>query len=178
MLKEIYCNDIVPVLIDTFHYKNIMQVPKLVKVCVNVGVGNIGMDVNKINEIINDLLLIAGQKPVVTYAKKSIAGFKVRKHDLVGCKVTLRKLLMYIFLEKLIYIGLPREKGFKGFTLKQFDGNGNLSFGIREQVIFSEIKYEQIKTIFGMDVTVVTNSNSDVHAKFLLSQLGFPFVEL
>ncbi|MDM8335007.1 50S ribosomal protein L5 [Wolbachia pipientis] len=177
MFKELYRDRVVESLKDKFNYKNIMQVPKLIKVCVNMGVGDAATDSKAINEPLNDLHLIAGQKPVSMSAKKSISGFKIRKGATVGCKVTLRKDKMYEFLERLIYIALPREKDFRGFSVKQFDGNGNFSFGIKEHVSFLEIDCNKISKIRGMDVNIVTSAISDKEAKELLLAFKFPFFD-
>ena len=176
MLEEVYTNEVVGKLIQEIGYKNVMQVPKVLKVCVNVGVSQ-KFASRSVDAIMDDLKLIVGQKPVVTYAKKSISGFSLRKGDIIGCKVTLRKTQMYGFLERLLYIALPRERDFRGFNMTQFDGNGNLSFGIKEHVVFPEIDYDTINSIFGMDVSVVTNAINDGDAKLLLYYLGFPFIK-
>ncbi|MBV0899213.1 MAG: 50S ribosomal protein L5 [Wolbachia endosymbiont of Fragariocoptes setiger] len=177
MFKDLYKNNIIKSLKDKFNYGNIMQVPKLVKVCINMGVGDAASDSKAINEPLNNLLLISGQKPVSTYAKKSISGFKIRKGAVIGCKVTLRRDRMYEFLERLVYIALPREKDFRGFSVKQLDGNGNFSFGIKEQISFLEIDYDKVTKIRGMDINIVTNATNDIEAKELLLGFKFPFFD-
>ncbi|WP_168463882.1 50S ribosomal protein L5 [Wolbachia endosymbiont of Ctenocephalides felis wCfeT] len=177
MFKELYKNSIIKSLKDEFNYGNIMQVPKLVKVCVNMGVGDAAADSKAINESFDSLYLISGQKPVSTSAKKSISGFKIRKGATVGCKVTLRRDKMYEFLERLVYIALPREKDFRGFSIKQFDGNGNFSFGIKEHISFLEIDYDKISKIRGMDINIITSAASDREAKALLLAFKFPFFD-
>ncbi|APR97997.1 50S ribosomal protein L5 [Wolbachia endosymbiont of Folsomia candida] len=177
MFKELYKDSVVKSLKDKFNYSNIMQVPKLVKVCINMGVGDAAADSKAIDEPLESLYLIAGQKPVSTSAKQSISGFKIRKDAKVGCKVTLRRDKMYEFLERLVYIALPREKDFRGFSVKQFDGNGNFSFGIKEHISFLEIDYDKISKIIGMDVNIVTTAASDKEAKELLVAFKFPFFD-
>ncbi|MDR2548013.1 MAG: 50S ribosomal protein L5 [Rickettsiales bacterium] len=177
MFKELYRDSMVKSLKDKFNYGNMMQVPKLVKVCINMGVGDAATDSKAINEPLDDLYLIAGQKPVSTFAKKSISGFKIRKGATVGCKVTLRRDKMYEFLERLVYVALPREKDFRGFSVKQFDGNGNFSFGIKEHISFLEIDYDKISRIRGMDINIITSTTSDKEAKELLLVFRFPFFD-
>jgi large subunit ribosomal protein L5 len=177
MFKELYKDNIVKSLQDKFNYGNIMQVPKLVKICINMGIGDAAADSKVSNEPFDNLYRIVGQKPVLTYAKKSISGFKIRKGATVGCKVTLRRNRMYEFLERLIYVALPREKDFRGFSVKQFDGNGNFSFGIKEHISFLEIDYDKITKIRGMDVNVVTSASNSVEAKELLLAFQFPFFD-
>ncbi|UWI83159.1 50S ribosomal protein L5 [Wolbachia endosymbiont of Howardula sp.] len=175
MFKELYKNRIIQDLSNSLHYNNIMQIPKLVKVCINMGVGEAAHDSKEITEPFNNLYLITGQKPVYTTAKKSIAGFKIRKGAIIGCKVTLRREKMYEFLERLIYIALPREKDFKGFTIKQFDGHGNFAFGIKEHISFLEVDYDKVNKVIGMDISIITNTLSNHAAKELLSAFSFPF---
>ena len=166
----------VPALKTKLGYSNVMQVPKIVKVCLNIGLGLRGSDSKVMNSCVRDLALIAGQKPVATYAKKSIAGFKIRKGFPIGCKVTLRNNKMYEFLERLIYVVLPREQDFKGLSVNQFDGSGNLSIGIKEHISFLEIDYDKIDKILGLDVNIVTNAVNNNDAKMLLMEFGFPFI--
>ena len=156
--------------------KNIMQVPKLVKVCLNMGVGLVASDAKVIDACVRDMAVIAAQKPVVTRAKKSIAGFKIRKGFPLGCMVTLRGKRMYEFLDRLVNIALPRERDFKGLTMSQFDGHGNISFGIREHISFLEVDYDRIDKVRGLDISIVTTAANDGDAKALLMELGFPFV--
>lgn len=173
--KEIYNNHTTKSLQEQFKYGNRHQIPKLLKVVVNMGVGDAVADSKVINNAISDMTAITGQKPYVTYAKKSIASFKLREGMKLGCKVTLRKNKMYEFLERLVLVALPRVKEFKGFSIKSFDGNGNITFGIKEQIVFPEINYDKIDKIRGMDITIVTSANTDEEAKALLSEFNFPF---
>jgi large subunit ribosomal protein L5 len=149
--------------------------PKLVKIVVNMGVSEAVSDSKVINHAINDMTLITGQKPYTTYAKKSIATFKLREGMKLGCKVTMRKDRMYDFLERLVIVALPRVKEFKGFSVKSFDGRGNLTFGIKEQIVFPEINYDKIDKIRGMDITIVTSAKTDEEAKELLTGFNLPF---
>ena len=174
-LAEKYNSQIREQLKGKFGFKNIFEVPKLEKIIVNIGVGEAVSDSKVINNAINDLTLITGQKPVITKAKKSIAGFKLRKGLSIGCKVTLRKKRMYEFLDRLIFIALPRVRDFKGLSKKSFDGLGNYSIGIKEQIIFPEINYDKIDKVRGMDITIVTSSNNNEHAYELLKSFNLPF---
>ena len=174
-LAEKYNSQIREQLKGKFGFKNIFEVPKLEKIIVNIGVGEAVSDSKVINNAINDLTLITGQKPVITKAKKSIAGFKLRKGLSIGCKVTLRKKRMYEFLDRLIFIALPRVRDFKGLSKKSFDGLGNYSIGIKEQIIFPEINYDNIDKVRGMDITIVTSSNNNEHAYELLKSFNLPF---
>ena len=176
-LKQFYTEKLRPSLMQKFNYSNILQTPRLEKIVVNIGVGENVADSKKINAAVDDLALITGQKPSVTKAKKSIAGFKLRKGMNIGCKVTLRKDRMYEFVDRLITIALPRVRDFKGLSKKSFDGNGNYSLGIKEQIIFPEINYDNIDNIRGMDVCINTSAKSQEHAKALLKALDFPFKE-
>ncbi|AHC39371.1 50S ribosomal protein L5 [Ehrlichia muris] len=176
MLKDLYKSHIVPSLKVKLGYSNVMQVPKIVKVCLNIGLGVSGSDSKVMNSCVRDLALIAGQKPVATYAKKSIAGFKIRKGFPIGCKVTLRNNKMYEFLERLIHVVLPREQDFKGLSVNQFDGCGNLSIGIKEHISFLEIDYDKIDKILGLDINIVTNAVNNNDAKLLLMEFGLPFI--
>ena len=170
-LKDLYFKELREKLKNKFELKNIFEVPKLDKIVVNIGVGEATVDSKKINSAIEDLAQITGQKPQVTQAKKSIAGFKLRKGLNIGCKVTLRKNRMYEFLDRLIYIALPRVRDFKGLSKKSFDGNGNYSIGIKEQIIFPEINYDKIDKIRGMDISIVTNTRKEDYAYELLKDL-------
>ncbi len=174
-LQERYVKEAIPGLKSRFGYKNIMEVPRLVKVVINMGVGEATQDAKVIDAAVNDLTQIAGQKPVVTKAKRSIAAFKVRAGVPVGCKVTLRGQRMYEFLDKLFNIALPRIRDFRGVSPKSFDGRGNYSLGLREQLIFPEINYDKIDKIRGMDVVIVTSAKTDEEAFELLKLLGMPF---
>lgn len=174
-LKEKYINEIRPALMERFGYKNIMQVPRLEKVVINMGVGE-GKDNPKILEAaVKELALITGQKPVITKAKKSVASFKLREGMSIGCKVTLRGELMYDFVNKLINVALPRVRDFRGVSPKSFDGRGNYSLGLKEQIIFPEIDYDKVEKVLGMDITIVTTARTDEEAMELLRQLGMPF---
>ncbi|MDR0329403.1 MAG: 50S ribosomal protein L5 [Rickettsia sp.] len=173
--KDLYTKEIVPNLQKEFAYKNKHQMPKVVKIVVNMGVGETVTDSKVINNAVNDLTLISGQKPLVTEAKKSIATFKLREGMKVGCKVTLRKDRMYDFLERLVIVALPRIKEFRGFSSKSFDGRGNFTFGIKEQIVFPEINYDKIDVIRGMDITIVTSAMNNEEGKLLLSGFNLPF---
>jgi large subunit ribosomal protein L5 len=173
--KELYKSKIVKELQEKFNYKNSMQIPKLTKICLNMGVGEAVKDSKIINAAVGDMTLISGQKPVTTLAKKSNAAFKIRENMPIGCKVTLRNDRMYEFMERLVLVALPRSRDFKGFTLKNLDGKGNLSFGLKEQIVFPEIDYDKIDMIRGLDVTIVTTANNNEEAKELLSGFHFPF---
>ncbi|WP_410520641.1 50S ribosomal protein L5 [Candidatus Tisiphia endosymbiont of Piscicola geometra] len=173
--KDLYTKEIVPNLQKEFAYKNKHQMPKVVKIVVNMGVGETVADSKVINNAVNDLTLISGQKPLVTEAKKSIATFKLREGMKVGCKVTLRKDRMYDFLERLVIVALPRIKEFRGFSSKSFDGRGNFTFGIKEQIVFLEINYDKIDVIRGMDITIVTSAMNNEEGKLLLSGFNLPF---
>ena len=174
-LKELYVKDLRNKLKEKFKLENIFEVPKIEKIVVNMGVGEAAIDSKKINSAIDDLMHITGQKPQMTQAKKSIAGFKLRKGLNIGCKVTLRKNRMYEFLDRLIYIALPRVRDFKGLSKKSFDGNGNYSIGIKEQIIFPEINYDKIDKIRGMDICIVTSTKREDYAYELLKGFNLPF---
>jgi large subunit ribosomal protein L5 len=173
--KELYIKEIVKSLQEKFLYKNIHQMPKLSKIVVNMGVSDAVSDSKVINHAISDLTAITGQKPYTTHAKKSIASFKLREGMKIGCKVTLRSDRMFDFLERLVIVALPRVKEFKGFSVKSFDGRGNMTFGIKEQIVFPEINYDKIDKIRGMDITIVTTAKTDEEAKLLLSGFNLPF---
>ena len=175
VLKEQYQEKIVPALMKKFGYKSIMQVPKLEKIVINIGLGDTKENPKALDNAIADLTAITGQKPVITKAKKSIAAFKLREGANVGCKVTLRNDKMYDFAYKLFNVSLPRVRDFRGLPNNSFDGKGNYSLGIKEQVIFPEIEYDKIDKIRGMDIIFVTTANSDEEAKELLTELGMPF---
>lgn len=175
--KKLYEEEVVKKLMEEFNYKSIMAVPKIEKIVVNVGWGEAVVDPDSLDVVVDELTLITGQKAVKTYAKKSISNFKIRKGMAIGAKVTLRKTLMYNFLDVLINIALPRTKDFNGVSTKGFDGRGNFSFSIKEQVVFPSIKYDMIKQIHGMDITIVTTAKTDLEAYKLLKYLGFPFRE-
>lgn len=174
-LKEKYVNEIIGKLKEKFSYKNIMQVPKLEKIVINMGLGEAIQNAKAIDAAAGDLALIAGQRPVVTRARKSIAGFKLREGMPIGCKVTLRGNQMYEFADKLLNIALPRVRDFRGVSGKAFDGRGNYTLGVKEQLMFPEIEYDRIDKIRGMDIVFVTSAKTDEEAKELLAQLGMPF---
>ncbi|PKM80559.1 MAG: 50S ribosomal protein L5 [Firmicutes bacterium HGW-Firmicutes-14] len=174
-LKEKYINDVIPKLMEKFSYANIMQVPKLEKVVVNIGLGEAIQNAKAIDAAVGDLSIITGQRPVVTRAKKSIAGFKLREGMPIGVKVTLRGGRMYEFVDKLFNVALPRVRDFRGVSGKSFDGRGNYTLGIREQLIFPEIEYDKVDKVRGMDIVFVTSAKNDEEAKELLGQMGMPF---
>ncbi len=174
-LKEKYLNEIVPSLKEKHNYKSTMEVPKIEKIVVNMGVGDATTNSKLMDAAVNDLALITGQKPVITKAKKSIAGFKLREGQPIGCKVTLRGDKMYDFLEKLIRISLPRVKDFRGVSKKSFDGRGNYTLGIKEQLIFSEIEFDDVVKVRGMDIVIVTTAKTNEEAYDLLNGIGIPF---
>ncbi len=175
--KELYHTEVVQKLKEHFKYTNVHSVPKIKSIVLNMGVGKKAVEDSKsIDAAMKDLMLISGQKPHVTKAKKSIAAFKLRKGMKIGCKVTLRRDRMYDFLERLVYTALPRVKDFRGFSVKNFDSFGNLNFGIKEQTVFPEIKYDEITSLQGLNISIVTSAKTAEESKFLLSSLNFPFV--
>ena len=174
-LKEQYKKEVVPTLMKKFNYKSVMQVPKLDKIVINIGLGDLKDNPKSLDNAINDLGIITGQKPIVTKARKSIAAFKLREGANIGCKVTLRRDKMYDFAYKLFNVALPRVRDFRGVSTDSFDGRGNYSVGIKEQLIFPEIEYEKIDKLRGMDIIFVTTAKSDEEAKELLTLLGMPF---
>ncbi len=173
--KELYNKEIVKSLMDEYKYNTIMQVPKLEKIVINMGVGDGIHDSKFLDAAVKDLTIIAGQKPVVTKARKSIAGFHLREGQSIGAKVTLRGENMYYFLEKLIKVALPRVRDFRGVSPRSFDGNGNYSLGIKEQLIFPEIEYDDVVKVRGMDIIFVTSAKTNEEAKSLLKAFGMPF---
>jgi large subunit ribosomal protein L5 len=174
-LKEIYEKRVIPSMVKKFNYKNLMEVPKVVKVCVNIGVGNAKKDPKLLDAAKKSLALITGQQPVVTRAKKSIAGFNLRKNVPIGCKVTLRGERMYEFLYKLFNLAIPRIKDFRGIPLNGFDHRGNFTLGLQDQLIFPEVGYEEVGKSQGLSVTIVTTAKKDKEAQELLVSLGMPF---
>ncbi len=174
-LQETYKNEIVSELMKKFQYKSIMQVPKLEKVVINMGVSDVRENAKALESAMRDLQIITGQRPVATKAKKSIAGFKIREGMQIGCKVTLRSDKMYDFITKLFNVALPRVRDFKGLSPNSFDGRGNYTMGVKEQLIFPEIEYDKIDKIRGMDIIFVTTAQTDEEAKELLRLLGMPF---
>ena len=173
--KELYNKEIVPALMKEFHYDSVMQVPKLEKIVINIGVGEGHNDEKYIEAALKDLETITGQKPVVTKAHKSIAGFKIREGQPIGVKVTLRGEKMYIFFEKLVKLALPRVRDFRGVSKTSFDGHGNYTLGIKEQLIFPEIEFDNVVKVRGMDIVLVTTAKSNEEALELLKELGIPF---
>ncbi|MBR8830353.1 MAG: 50S ribosomal protein L5 [Chroococcopsis gigantea SAG 12.99] len=174
-LKAIYQETIVPKLKEQFGYENIHQVPKVIKVTVNRGLGEAAQNANALKSSVDEIAMITGQKPVVTRAKQAIAGFKIRKGMPVGVMVTLRQDRMYAFLDRLINLALPRIRDFRGVSANSFDGRGNYSIGIREQLIFPEIEYDKIDQIRGMDVSIITTARNDEEGRALLKEMGMPF---
>ncbi|WP_163539058.1 50S ribosomal protein L5 [Gracilibacillus sp. YIM 98692] len=174
-LKDKYNNEIVSSLVEKFNYDSVMEVPKVEKIVINMGVGDAVQNSKALDAAIEELTQISGQKPVITKAKKSIAGFRLREGMPIGAKVTLRGERMYDFLQKLIDVSLPRVRDFRGISKKAFDGRGNYTLGVKEQLIFPEINYDQVNKVRGMDVVVVTTADSDEEAAELLTQLGMPF---
>ena len=174
-LRNEYEDNIRKVLQEQFSYKNVMQMPKLEKIVLNIGVGEAVNDTKKVKTAAAELEKIAGQKPVITYARKSIAGFKVRENMPLGVKVTLRKTRMYEFLDRLVNIALPRVRDFRGLNPNSFDGRGNYAMGIKEHIIFPEINYDQIDQVWGMDIVIATTAKSDDEARALLKAFNFPF---
>lgn len=174
-MLSLYKDNIRPALMKELGYKNVMQIPKISKIVLNMGVGQASQDKKLVNFAVDDMRLIAGQQPIVTHARKSIAGFKIREGMPIGCKVTLRGQQMYDFLDRLITIALPRVRDFEGVPTKSFDGNGNYSLGIKEQIIFQEIDFDKINQVRGFDVIIATTAKTDDEAKALLTAFGMPF---
>jgi large subunit ribosomal protein L5 len=176
-LREKYEKEAIPALKEKFNYTNVMQVPKIEKIIINMGVGDAKENSKMLDAAVNDMTIIAGQKPVVTRAKKSISNFKIRQGMAIGCKVTLRGTRMYEFADKLINIALPRVRDFKGVSSTAFDGRGNYSLGVKEQLIFPEIDYDKVEKVRGMDIIFVTTAKTDEEARELLKLLGMPFAQ-
>ena len=176
-LRNKYKDMVVPAMMKQFNYKNVMQVPKVTHVSVNMGIGDAKDNPKKLESAINELTLISAQKPVVTKSRKDISNFKIRKGYPVGCKVTIRGNRMYDFLERLVSVALPRTRDFRGLSFKSFDGRGNFSFGVKEQIIFTEINYDKIDSIRGMDINVSTSAKSNEESYWLLKLLGLPLRE-
>ena len=174
-VKELYTKTVVPALIKKFNYKNVNQVPKLVKITINSGLGDVKDNGKSVQLAQEELKLISGQKPILTNAKKSVANFKIREGQSVGMKVTLRGTRMYEFFDKLVSIALPRVRDFRGVPTKSFDGRGNYAMGVKEQLIFPEISYDQVEKIRGFDICITTTANTDEEARELLAMLGMPF---
>ena len=176
-LKAKYQEEIIPALTEKFGYKNINQVPKLHKIVLNMGVGDAVTNAKNLDEAVEELTLISGQKPLVTRAKKSIAGFRLREGMAIGAKVDLRGERMYDFLDKLINVSLPRVRDFHGVSTRSFDGRGNYTLGVREQLIFPEINYDNVNRVRGLDIVIVTTADSDEESRELLTQFGMPFAK-
>ena len=174
-LQERYENEVVKSLMEKFNYSSKMQAPKIEKIVLNIGVGDAVSNSKLLDDAVNELTLITGQKPVVTRAKKSIAGFKLREGQAIGCKVTLRGERMYEFLDKLVNVSLPRVRDFRGVSNNSFDGRGNYTLGIKEQLIFPEINFDKVNKLRGMDIVFVTTAKTDEESRELLAQLGMPF---
>ncbi len=174
-LEQKYKETVIPAMMEKFHYQNVMEVPKVEKVVVNIGVGDAIQNAKALEDAVKELEQITGQKAVVTKAKKSIANFKLRAGMPIGCKVTLRSEKMYDFLDKLMNISLPRVRDFRGISDTSFDGRGNYTLGVKEQLIFPEIDYDKVSKIRGMDIVIVTSANTNEEAKALLSEMGMPF---
>ena len=174
---KLYNESVVPAMVSRFNYVNSMQVPKLLSISLNMGIGDAKTNSKKLESAISELELITGQKPVITKSKSDISNFKIRKGFPVGCKVTLRSSKMYEFFERLTCIALPRSRDFRGLSFKSFDGRGNYNFGIKEQIIFTEINYDDIDSVRGLNVTLSTSANTDEEAYWLLKEFGFPLRE-
>ena len=174
-LKEKYTTQIVPALMEKYHYASVMQVPHIEKIVINVGVGDATSNAKLLDDSVAELAQITGQKPVITRAKKSIASFKLREGQAIGCKVTLRGERMYNFLDKLISVSLPRVRDFRGLSPKAYDGRGNYTIGIKEQLVFPEIEFDDVVKVRGMDIVLVTTANTNEEAHALLEELGIPF---
>ena len=174
-LKEKYISEVTPSLMEKFNYSSVMQTPKVDKIVVNMGVGDAVSNSKNLDKAVEELALITGQKPIITKAKKSIAGFRLREGMPIGCKVTLRGERMYEFLDKLVSVSLPRVRDFHGISNKSFDGRGNYTLGVKEQLIFPEVDYDLVDKVRGMDIVIVTTANTDEEGRELLTQLGMPF---
>ncbi len=174
-LQDVYETEVRPALIGEFGYKNAMAVPRLEKIVINMGVGEASQDKKKIEPALQEMARLSGQKPIATYARTSIAAFKLREGMVVGCKVTLRRHKMYEFLDRLVTIALPRVRDFRGISGRSFDGSGNYAMGLKEQIVFPEIDYDQVDTIRGMDIIICTTASTDAEAKALLKGFNMPF---
>ena len=174
-LKEKYIKEVTPSLVEKFNYSSVMQTPKVDKIVINMGVGDAVSNAKNLDKAVEELALITGQKPLITKAKKSIAGFRLREGMPIGAKVTLRGERMYEFLDKLVTVSLPRVRDFRGISATAFDGRGNYALGLKEQLIFPEIEYDQVERVTGMDIIIVTSAKTDEEARELLTQFGMPF---
>ena len=176
-MQQLYVDKVRAQMVEQFGYKNLMEVPKIDKIVLNMGVGEATQDKKKVDKAAEEMALIAGQRPVVTKAKKSVATFKLREGMPIGCKVTLRREKMYEFLDRLITVALPRVRDFRGLNPKSFDGRGNYAMGLKEQIIFPEINYDRIDSVRGMDVIITTTAKTDDEARALLAAFGLPFIQ-
>tara|TARA_B100002051_G_C16628477_1_gene581983 strand:- start:200 stop:826 length:627 start_codon:yes stop_codon:yes gene_type:complete len=176
-MRKSYFENVIPSLVSRFSYSNNFQVPKLVAISLNMGIGDAKTNSKSLDSAFNELAAISGQKPIITKSKTDISNFKIRKGFPVGCKVTLRSTKMYEFFERLVCIALPRSRDFRGLSYKSFDGRGNYNFGIKEQIIFAEINYDNIDSVRGLNVTINTTANSDNEAYWLLKEMGLPLIE-
>lgn len=176
-LKERYVKEITPAMVEKFNYSSVMQVPKIEKIVLNMGVGDAVTNSKNLDNAVEELTLISGQKPLITKAKKSIAGFRLREGMSIGAKVTLRGERMYDFLDKLINVSLPRVRDFHGVSTRSFDGRGNYTLGVKEQLIFPEIDFDQVARVRGLDIVIVTTAPSDEESRELLTQIGMPFAK-
>ncbi len=174
-MKEKYIKEIIPRMLKEYKFKNVMEVPGIEKICINMGVGSATQNIKELETASQELAIITGQKPVITKARKSIASFKVREGNPIGCMVTLRGNRMYEFLDRLLNVAIPRIRDFRGLSKKSFDGHGNYTVGIKEQLIFPEVNYDSILSVKGMNVTITTTAKSNEEAQFLLEEFGFPF---
>jgi large subunit ribosomal protein L5 len=174
-LQQYYRETVAPKLLEQFGYRNVMEVPRITKITLNMGVGEAVADKKIMEHAVGNLTQIAGQKPIITLSRKSIAGFKIREGWPIGCKVTLRRARMYEFLDRLINVAIPRIRDFRGFSARAFDGRGNYSLGVREQIIFPEIDYDKIDAIRGLDITITSNARTDEEGRALLAAFDFPF---
>ena len=174
-MKDVYQKDVMPALQSEFAYKSMMQVPKIEKITLNMGVGEALGDKKQLDNAVSDMEKLAGQKPVITKAKRSVAGFKIREGYPIGCKVTLRGDRMWEFLERLVDVAIPRVRDFRGLNPKSFDGRGNYSMGVREQIIFPEIEYDKVDKVRGLDITITTSAATDDEGRALLKAFNFPF---
>lgn len=174
-LQEIYKQEVIPALQEQFSYGNVMEVPRITKVTINMGVGEAVRDKKVLDNAAEDMAKIAGQKPIITYSRKSVAGFKIREGWPIGCKVTLRRERMFEFLDRLINVAMPRIRDFRGMNPRSFDGRGSYNMGIKEQIIFPEIEYDKVDAIRGMDITITTTAKTDAEGLALLEAFNFPF---
>ena len=176
-IKKTYMETVVPNMVSRFSYDNPMEVPKLLSISINMGIGDAKTSSKKLDSALEELTTISGQKPIVTKSRADISNFKIRKGYPVGCKVTLRSTKMYEFFERLVCIALPRSRDFRGLSFKSFDGRGNYNFGVKEQIIFAEINYDNIDSVRGLNITITTSANNDDEAYWLLKEMGFPLRE-